>query len=261
MYFQWTFIGRFPPPPLFVGQNFMIFRATSVHLGRRRAVSVFSYAKPNKQARFSAATFFDGFEPERREFECLRSLLRRLNELNGSPGCLVFLWNNRDNLSVCDKTALQKTFQLLGISLNQCGLVKRINNPTGLEIVAIVIMDVIREFLCSERALTHAVGHDSVCRQRFQRVFGMQQQTVAEIQRPSYLVVVQLPSQLHETAAIVHICELCAIRIRDGDRLAVGSVLSLTEFLNWLPAIGALVFNCGKHIGRTANIRDVWILL
>jgi hypothetical protein len=49
------------------------FRATFVHLELRRAASLSSYAKPNKQVRVFGATTFDGFEPEGREFESLRA--------------------------------------------------------------------------------------------------------------------------------------------------------------------------------------------
>ena len=49
------------------------FRASFVHLTRRRAASLFSYAKPNKRVRFFAATSFDGYEPEGREFESPRA--------------------------------------------------------------------------------------------------------------------------------------------------------------------------------------------
>jgi len=44
----------------------LIFRASFVHLTRRRAASLFSYAKPNKQVRVFTATSFDGYEPEGR---------------------------------------------------------------------------------------------------------------------------------------------------------------------------------------------------
>jgi hypothetical protein len=46
-----------------------------VHQTRRRATSLFSYAKPNKQVRVFAVTSFNGYEPEGREFESLRAHL------------------------------------------------------------------------------------------------------------------------------------------------------------------------------------------
>jgi hypothetical protein len=50
-----------------------IFRASFVHLTRRRAASLFSYAKPNKQVSVFTATSFDGYQPEGREFESPRA--------------------------------------------------------------------------------------------------------------------------------------------------------------------------------------------
>ena len=58
--------GSIPTAPL-------IFRASFVQLARSRATSLVSYAKPNKQVRFFAATSFDGYEPEGREFESPRA--------------------------------------------------------------------------------------------------------------------------------------------------------------------------------------------
>jgi hypothetical protein len=58
----------------FVGNHWVLeFRACFVQLTRRKATSLFSYAKPNKQVRVLAFTSFDGYEPEGREFESLRA--------------------------------------------------------------------------------------------------------------------------------------------------------------------------------------------
>jgi hypothetical protein len=103
--------GRFAQKaPRFVrtfAPAFTVFRASFVHLARRRAASLFSYAKPNKQVRVFAATSFDGYEPEGREFESPRA--HHFNPCSQIDlHCSCFLLCHHNNLSILSASALEQ---------------------------------------------------------------------------------------------------------------------------------------------------------
>jgi hypothetical protein len=73
----------------------------------------------------------------------------------------------------------------------------------------------------------------------------MDENLVAKIKVLAHVPVVGFPCELHVTATIIGVGIAFTVAACDRNRIPIGHTLPFTEFLNWLPPVGAFVLDRG----------------